>query len=186
MHRGAHVLRAQGLDEFIAVDAQRVFPQADHVQVPGVPVARVLARELDRTSFTWIELGQLGKAIKTLKDGGVSQAVMAGQVKHVKLFGGVMPDLTLLAVLAKLKANNTDSLIAAVAGVLARARPLRAADAARLADALMQAALQSCRERTATRALSGPVVRGDADTVRAHRQALAGQHGIAQGRRPRE
>ncbi len=43
---------------------------------------------------------------------------MAGQVKHVKLFGGVMPDLTLLSVLARLKAKNTDALIAAVADVL--------------------------------------------------------------------
>lgn len=82
------------------------------------PELEKLAQELGRTTVTWIELGQLGKAIKTLKDGGVSQAVMAGQVKHVKLFGGVMPDFTLLAVLAKLKVNNTDSLIGAVAGVL--------------------------------------------------------------------
>jgi DUF1009 family protein len=57
-------------------------------------------------------------AIKTLKAGGVSQAVMAGQVRHVKLFGGVMPDLTLLSVLTRLKARNTDALIAAVADVL--------------------------------------------------------------------
>ena len=65
-----------------------------------------------------MELGQLGTCIKTLKAGGVSRAVMAGQVKHVKLFGGVMPDLTLLSVLTKLKAKNTDALIAAVAEVL--------------------------------------------------------------------
>ena len=84
----------------------------------AAPDLEPLARELGQTTFAWIELGQLGKAIKTLKEGGVSQAVMAGQVKHVKLFGGVMPDMTLLAVLAKLKANNTDALIAAVAGVL--------------------------------------------------------------------
>jgi DUF1009 family protein len=77
-----------------------------------------LARELGQTTFASIELGQLGKAIKALKDGGVSQAVMAGQVKHVKLFGGVMPDMTLLSVLTRLKGNNTDALIAAVAGVL--------------------------------------------------------------------
>jgi DUF1009 family protein len=43
---------------------------------------------------------------------------MAGQVKHVKLFGGVFPDLTLLKVLSRLKAQNTDALIAAVADVL--------------------------------------------------------------------
>jgi DUF1009 family protein len=77
-----------------------------------------LARELGGTTVAWVELGQLGKCIKTLKAGGVSQAVMAGQVKHVKLFGGVLPDLTLLSVLTKLKANNTDALIAAVAEVL--------------------------------------------------------------------
>jgi DUF1009 family protein len=77
-----------------------------------------LAHELGGTNFTWIELGHLGKCIKALKAGGVTQAVMAGQVKHVKLFGGVMPDMTLLSVLTKLKANNTDAIIAAVAEVL--------------------------------------------------------------------
>lgn len=77
-----------------------------------------LARELGGAAVTWIELGQLGICIKTLKAAGVSQAVMAGQVKHVKLFGGVMPDLTLLSVLTRLRAKNTDALIRAVADVL--------------------------------------------------------------------
>jgi len=45
--------------------------------------------------------------------------VMAGQVKHVKIFSGILPDLTLLSVLRRLKAKNTDALIAAVADVLA-------------------------------------------------------------------
>ena len=43
---------------------------------------------------------------------------MAGQVKHVKIFSGIVPDLTLLSVLTKLKARNTDALISAVADVL--------------------------------------------------------------------
>ena len=77
-----------------------------------------LARELGGVAITWIDLGQLGVCIKTLKAGGVTQAVMAGQVKHVKLFGGVMPDLTLLSVLTRLRAKNTDALIKAVADVL--------------------------------------------------------------------
>src|SRR6185436_2944969 len=62
--------------------------------------------------------GQLGRCIAALKDAGVSQAVMAGQVKHVKLFSGVMPDLTLLSVLTRLRSKNTDALISAVADVL--------------------------------------------------------------------
>jgi DUF1009 family protein len=65
-----------------------------------------------------VPLGHLGTAIAVLREAGVSQAVMAGQVKHVKIFGGVIPDLTLLSVLARLKAKNTDALIAAVADVL--------------------------------------------------------------------
>ena len=47
-----------------------------------------------------------------------SQAVMAGQVKHTKLFAGIVPDLTLLSVLTRLKARNTDALIGGVADVL--------------------------------------------------------------------
>ena len=51
----------------------------------------------------WVSLGQLGKCIKLLKAAGVSQAVMAGQVKHVKIFSGIVPDLTLLSVLTRLQ-----------------------------------------------------------------------------------
>jgi DUF1009 family protein len=66
----------------------------------------------------WISLGQLGKCIKLLKNAGVSRAVMAGQVRHVKIFSGIVPDLTLLSVLTRLKAKNTDALISAVADVM--------------------------------------------------------------------
>ena len=57
---------------------------------------------------------------QALKKAGVTQAVMAGQVKHVKLFADIVPDMTLLAVLAGLVTKNTDALISAVADVLAR------------------------------------------------------------------
>lgn len=66
----------------------------------------------------WVSLGHLGKAIKILKAAGVSEAVMAGQVKHAKIFSGIIPDLTLLSVLTRLKARNTDALISAVADVM--------------------------------------------------------------------
>ena len=67
----------------------------------------------------WVSLGHLGTCIKVLKAAGVTRAVMAGQVRHVKIFSGILPDLTLLSVLSRLKAKNTDALIAAVADVLA-------------------------------------------------------------------
>lgn len=72
----------------------------------------------DGGTVEWIALGQLGRAIAFLKNEGVTEAVMAGQVKHVRIFGDVMPDFTLLSVLMKLKSKNTDALISAVADVL--------------------------------------------------------------------
>ena len=71
--------------------------------------------------FHWVSLGQLGKCIKILKAAGISRAVMAGQVKHVKIFSGIVPDLTLVSVLTRLKARNTDALISAVADVMREA-----------------------------------------------------------------
>ena len=72
-----------------------------------------------RTRIHWISLGQLGKCISLLKDAGVTHAVMAGQVKHTKIFaGGIVPDSTFLSVLAKLPFRNTDGIIGAVASVL--------------------------------------------------------------------
>ena len=66
----------------------------------------------------WISLGQLGTCIRLLKDAGVTQAVMAGQVKHTKLFADIVPDMTFLGVLMRLKAKNTDAVISGVADVL--------------------------------------------------------------------
>jgi hypothetical protein len=66
----------------------------------------------------WISLGQLGRCIGAFRTAGVTQAVMAGQVKHTKLFADIVPDVTLLGVLMRLKAKNTDALISGVADVL--------------------------------------------------------------------
>jgi DUF1009 family protein len=66
----------------------------------------------------WISLGQLGTCIRLLQEAGVTHAVLAGQVKHNKIFsGGIVPDMTFLSVLARLTTRNTDGLIGAVADV---------------------------------------------------------------------
>src|SRR5262249_59393121 len=65
----------------------------------------------------WISLGQLGTCIDVLKAAGVTQAVMAGQVKHTKLFD-IRPDWTLGRGLMRLATRNTDSIISRVADVL--------------------------------------------------------------------
>ena len=43
------------------------------------------------TEIHWVSLGQLGRCITFLKEAGVSRALMAGQVKHTKLFAGLVP-----------------------------------------------------------------------------------------------
>src|SRR6185295_10344146 len=77
-----------------------------------------LAARSPAAAVHWVSLGQLGKCISLLKAAGVNQAVMAGQVKHTKLFADIVPDMTLLGVLMRLKGKNTDALIAGVADAL--------------------------------------------------------------------
>jgi DUF1009 family protein len=72
-----------------------------------------------RAAIHWISIGELGKCITLLKSAGASHAVMAGQVKHTKIFaGGIVPDAKFVSLLMKLPFRNTDGLIGAVAAVL--------------------------------------------------------------------
>jgi UDP-2,3-diacylglucosamine hydrolase len=67
----------------------------------------------------WLGLGELGKLITTFKAEGVSEAIMAGQVKHRQIFSAIRPDWRLAKLLLSLTTRNTDSLIGGVAKVLA-------------------------------------------------------------------
>jgi DUF1009 family protein len=71
--------------------------------------------EAEVDELHWIGLGQLGRGIEILQKAGAREAVMAGQI-----FSGVVPDLKMLGLLARLAFQNTDSLIGAVADALAR------------------------------------------------------------------
>ena len=71
-------------------------------------------------NVTWVGIGQLGKMISFFKKQGVSQAIMAGQVKHVQIFSGAMPDLRMVKMLWNLPRRNTDALIGGVADEMAR------------------------------------------------------------------
>ena len=76
--------------------------------------------EAEVDELHWIGLGQLGRAISILQQAGAREAIMAGQVKHRRIFSDIVPDLKLLGVLARLAFQNTDSLIGAVADALGR------------------------------------------------------------------
>src|SRR5450755_2526223 len=66
----------------------------------------------------WISLGQLSKLIEILKQEGIAEVVMCGQVKHAKIFSSIRPDWRLVKLLAALPSKNTDGLIGGVIKVL--------------------------------------------------------------------
>ena len=66
----------------------------------------------------WISLGELSRLIEICHEEGITQIMMAGQVKHAKIFSSIRPDWRLIKVLAALPLKNTDSLIGAVQKVL--------------------------------------------------------------------
>jgi DUF1009 family protein len=98
--------RAQGHEVTIIAMKEETFPELNE------------AAQRHGAAIHWMSIGQLGKCISTLKDASVSVAVMAGQVKHVKIFGGIVPDWTAMSVLKQLTSKNTDGLIGAVANVM--------------------------------------------------------------------
>lgn len=87
-------------------------------QEAGLDLAEAAAAD-PPADLHWVSLGQVGKCIAILRNAGVTRAVMAGQVKHTRLFADIRPDLAGLQVLRRLGARNTDAVISAVAGVLA-------------------------------------------------------------------
>lgn len=91
----------------------------------GIDMAVIAIKEeaspdLERAArrIHWVSLGELSRAIELMHEEGVKQAVMAGQVKHNKIFSSIRPDWKLAKLLMSLSRKNTDSLIGAVARVL--------------------------------------------------------------------
>lgn len=96
--------KARGYDVVVAAIKEETFPQIDSRGASAVH---------------WLSLGELSKLIETFKREGVDRAIMAGQVKHKQIFSSIKPDWRLAKLLLSLGTRNTDSLIGAVAKVLA-------------------------------------------------------------------
>ncbi|HYK18664.1 MAG TPA: UDP-2,3-diacylglucosamine diphosphatase LpxI [Bryobacteraceae bacterium] len=67
----------------------------------------------------WISIGELSRLIEILKQEGIREVIMAGQVRHASIFSSIRPDWRLVKLLASLREKNTDALIGGVAKVLA-------------------------------------------------------------------
>ena len=98
--------RAMGYEVTIIAIKEEAFPE----------LAQAAARA-PRAALHWVSLGHLGTFLDILKKAGVTRAVMAGQVKHTRIFG-IIPDMTALSLLRRLGSRNTDSLISAVADLM--------------------------------------------------------------------
>jgi DUF1009 family protein len=96
--------RAQGYEVVVAAIKEETFPEIV---------------EHGASSIHWLSLGELSKLIETFQRAGVRRAVMAGQVKHKQIFSSIRPDWRLAKLLLSLTTRNTDSLLGAVAKVLA-------------------------------------------------------------------
>jgi DUF1009 family protein len=96
--------RAAGHEVVVAAIKEEAFPEIeDH----------------GAASVHWLSLGELSKLIETFQREGVRRAIMAGQVRHKQIFSAIRPDWRLAKLLLSLTTRNTDSLLGAVAKVLA-------------------------------------------------------------------
>ena len=115
------IIAGNGRFPFLVLDAAR----AQGYAVTIIGIKEEASKELEeaaarspKADLHWVSIGQLGTFLKILKDANLTQAVMAGQVKHIKIFGGFVPDMTAMSLLGKLKGMNTDALIGAVADLM--------------------------------------------------------------------
>jgi DUF1009 family protein len=99
--------RAHGAEVVVAAIKEETDPEMD-ARAAADPGVRV----------HWLSLGELSRLIETFRRAGVTQAVMAGQVKHKQIFSSIRPDWRLAKVLLNLRTRNTDMLLGAVAKVL--------------------------------------------------------------------
>ena len=67
-----------------------------------------------------INVGQLGKLLKSLKKHNVKYAIMAGQITPKKLFKGLKLDLKAMLVMATLKRKNAETIFGAIANELSK------------------------------------------------------------------
>ena len=96
--------RAQGYEVVVAAIKEEAFPEIE---------------SYGAVSVHWLSLGELSKLIETFQRAGVRRAVMAGQVRHKQIFSSIRPDWRLAKLLLSLTTRNTDSLLGAIAKLLA-------------------------------------------------------------------
>jgi UDP-2,3-diacylglucosamine hydrolase len=112
---GWGLIAGSGRFPFLVLEGAR----SQGIEMAVIALKEEASPELEQVAkrLHWVSLGELSKAIELMQREGVKRAVMAGQVKHNKIFSAIRPDWKLAKLLFSLPRKNTDSLIGAVAKV---------------------------------------------------------------------
>jgi DUF1009 family protein len=110
------LIAGNGRFPFLVLEAAR----SQGIEMAVIALREEASPELDAVAkrLHWVSLGELSRTLELLHQEGVTRAVMAGQVKHTKIFSSIRPDWKLAKLIFSLPRKNTDSLIGAVARVL--------------------------------------------------------------------
>jgi hypothetical protein len=115
------LIAGNGRFPFLLLDAAR----AQGLTVVVAAIREETDAEIDQRAASdegitvhWLSLGELSRLIDTFRKEGITQAVMAGQVKHKQIFSSIRPDWRLAKLLLNLRTRSTDMLLGAVAKVL--------------------------------------------------------------------
>ena len=125
--------RAQGYDVVVAAIQEEAFPEIESHGAAAVH---------------WLSLGELSKLIEMFQREGVRRAIMAGQVRHKQIFSSIRPDWRLAKILFSLTTRNTDSLLGAVAKVLAEEGIVLESSTSLLEPLLVKSGVLTKREPT--------------------------------------
>jgi UDP-2,3-diacylglucosamine hydrolase len=112
---GWGLIAGNGRFPFLVLEGAR----SQGIEMAVIALKEEASPELEKITkrLHWVSLGELSKAIALMQQEGVKHAIMAGQVKHNKIFSAIRPDWKLAKLLFALPKKNTDSLIGAVAKV---------------------------------------------------------------------
>jgi DUF1009 family protein len=113
---GWGLIAGNGRFPFLVLEGAR----SQGIEMAVIALKEEASPELEKIAkrLHWVSLGELSKAIELMQQEGVTRAVMAGQVRHNKIFSAIRPDWKLAKLLFSLPRKNTNSLIGAVARVL--------------------------------------------------------------------
>jgi UDP-2,3-diacylglucosamine hydrolase len=113
---GWGLIAGNGRFPFLVLEGAR----SQGIEMAVIAIKEEASAELEKSAkrLHWVSLGELSKTIELMHQEGVKQAVMAGQVKHNKIFSAIRPDWKLAKLLFSLPRKNTNALIGGVARVL--------------------------------------------------------------------